>query len=105
MWTGLSILEGSLPVLNQVTYLQLCSWAQRDQRNSHSGLKGDICKDLHCSTDRGGREVEINLCAITGGETVKCGECEHGGYRVALEDLKNIVLDKIRNRMKSIACH
>lgn len=43
--------------------------------------------------------------SIAGGETVKCGECEHGGHVVALEDLESIVVGKIRNRMKTITHH
>ena len=59
-----------------------------DQRNSHTGQKGDICKEVHCSIDCGGGEVKITCVSIAGGWTVKCGECTHGGHMAALEDLK-----------------
>lgn len=38
-----------------------------ETKETLSGLKGDICKDVHCSIDCGGREVAITCVSITGG--------------------------------------
>lgn len=59
----------------------------RNERNPHTGLKGEIGKDIHCSIYCARWEVEITCVSVTGG---KINVVMHTWRtHAALEDLKS----------------